>query len=79
MYVRKRVLELPLLPAKITVTEANLYLLQSWNRYQQWLDTYSLSLPQAGVSGRAAEKLEGKSLMVAVVVHPCWGGCQAMA
>lgn len=49
MYVWNRVLELPLLSAKITVTEADLYLLQSWNRYQQWLDTYSQPAPARSV------------------------------
>lgn len=41
--------------------------------------TRTLSLPQPGVSARAAEKLEGKSLAVAVVAHSHWGGCSAMA
>lgn len=72
-------LELPLSPAKITVTETNLYLLQSWNRHQQWLDTFSLRQPGPGVSGGAAGRLQGTSPPAAAAVRSRWGSHRAVA
>lgn len=54
MYIYKSLLELPPSPAKITVTETNVYLQQSLSRHQPWLDTYAVLPLRPGVSGGAA-------------------------